>query len=84
MARAASLYGFDLLMLNGEYLRTAPIEVRPAELEGLLVKAPDALLFSAAIQGDGPAVFAEACRMGLEGIVSKRLGSHYRSGKTPD
>ena len=35
-------------------------------------------------QGGGPAVFAEACRMGLDGIVSKRLGSHYRSGKCGD
>jgi len=32
----------------------------------------------------GDVVFAHACKMGLEGIVSKRLGSRYRSGRTPD
>jgi hypothetical protein len=29
-------------------------------------------------------VFQHACKMGLEGIVSKRLGSRYRSGRSPD
>ena len=29
-------------------------------------------------------VFRHACKMGLEGIVSKRLGSHYRAGRSPD
>jgi bifunctional non-homologous end joining protein LigD len=32
----------------------------------------------------GPTVFQHACKMGLEGIVSKRLGSRYRSGRSPD
>jgi ATP-dependent DNA ligase len=32
----------------------------------------------------GDIVFRHACKMGLEGIVSKRLGSHYRSGRTRD
>jgi len=36
------------------------------------------------LEGDGPTVFAHACKMGLEGIVSKRLGSRYRSGRSPD
>jgi ATP-dependent DNA ligase len=34
--------------------------------------------------GDGPTVFAHACKMGLEGIVSKRKDSAYRSGRSPD
>ena len=33
---------------------------------------------------DGDAVFRHACKMGLEGIDSKRLGSRYRSGRSPD
>ena len=33
---------------------------------------------------DGDVVFRHACKMGLEGIVSKRLGSRYRSGRSPD
>jgi bifunctional non-homologous end joining protein LigD len=36
------------------------------------------------IEGDGPTVFAHACKMGLEGIVSKRKDSPYRSGRSPD
>jgi ATP-dependent DNA ligase len=35
-------------------------------------------------EGDGQTVFAHACKMGLEGIVSKRLGSPYRSGRPRD
>jgi bifunctional non-homologous end joining protein LigD len=33
---------------------------------------------------DGELVFRRACKLGLEGIVSKRLGSRYRSGRSPD
>jgi bifunctional non-homologous end joining protein LigD len=36
------------------------------------------------IEGDGPTVFAHACKMGIEGIVSKRKDSAYRSGRSPD
>ena len=36
------------------------------------------------MEGDGPTVFAHACRMGLEGIVSKRRDSAYRSDRSPD
>ena len=38
------------------------------------------LQLSEHIFADGPQVFARACRLGAEGIVSKRLGSPYRSG----
>ena len=34
------------------------------------------------LEGDGPTVFAHACKLGLEGIVSKRLDSRYRSGRS--
>jgi bifunctional non-homologous end joining protein LigD len=40
--------------------------------------------FNEHIEGDGPTVFAHACRLGLEGIVSKRKDSAYRSGRSPD
>ena len=39
---------------------------------------------ASAAQNDGPTVFAHACKMGLEGIVSKRKDSAYRSGRSPD
>jgi hypothetical protein len=40
--------------------------------------------FNEHMEGDGPTVFAHACKMGLEGIVSKRKDSIYRSGRSPD
>jgi bifunctional non-homologous end joining protein LigD len=33
---------------------------------------------------EGDVAFRHACKMGLEGIISKRLGSRYRSGRSPD
>ncbi len=36
------------------------------------------------MESDGPTVFAHACKLGLEGIVSKRKDSAYRSGRSPD
>jgi bifunctional non-homologous end joining protein LigD len=36
------------------------------------------------IEGDGETIFRDACKLGLEGIVSKRKGSPYRSGRSPD
>jgi bifunctional non-homologous end joining protein LigD len=41
----------------------------------------DAINFSDAIEGDGAVVFDHACKLGLEGIVSKRLGGLYASGR---
>jgi bifunctional non-homologous end joining protein LigD len=46
--------------------------------------APHRVRFNEHLEGDGPTVFAHACKMGLEGIVSKRKGSAYRSGRSPD
>ena len=45
-----------------------------------LIAGVDGLLFSEAIEAEGAVVFAHACRLGLEGIVSKRAGSLYWSG----
>ena len=45
-----------------------------------LVAGVDGVVFSAALTTEGATVFAHACKLGLEGIVSKRLGSRYRSG----
>jgi ATP-dependent DNA ligase len=40
----------------------------------------DGVRFSEAIDAEGATVFAHTCKLGLEGIVSKRAGSRYRSG----
>jgi bifunctional non-homologous end joining protein LigD len=78
------LYVFDLIELNGDDLRREPLEVRKATLASLLCKARHGIRINEHIEADGPTVFAHACRMGLEGIVSKRKGSTYRSGRSPD
>jgi bifunctional non-homologous end joining protein LigD len=73
---------FDLLHLDGEDLRNRPVEERRALLRNLLgPNASDRLLqFSDHVVGHGEEFFKAADAMGLEGIVSKRLGSRYRSG----
>jgi bifunctional non-homologous end joining protein LigD len=78
------LYAFDLIELSGDDLRREPLEVRKATLKSVLAKARPGIRFNEHIEGDGPTVFAHACKMGLEGIVSKRKDSAYRSGRSPD
>jgi bifunctional non-homologous end joining protein LigD len=78
------LYAFDLIELNGDDLRRDPLEVRKATLASMLATAGPGIRFNQHIEGDGPTVFAHACKMGLEGIVSKRKDSPYRSGRSPD
>jgi ATP-dependent DNA ligase len=48
-----------------------------------VAKAGPGVRFNEHMEGDGPTVFAHACKLGLEGIVSKRLGSPYVSGRSP-
>jgi bifunctional non-homologous end joining protein LigD len=76
----AVLFAFDLLELGGKDLRRAPLEERKAALAKLLRKAGWALRLNDHIDERGEIAFRHACKLGLEGIVSKRLGSPYRSG----
>ena len=76
------LYAFDLIELNGDDLRRDPLEVRKATLASALTKADPGIRFNEHMDGDGPTVFAHACKLGLEGIVSKRKDSPYRSGRS--
>ena len=81
----AFLYAFDLLELDGADMRREPIEVRKATLASILRKSGHGVRLNEHLEHpDGAEVFHHACRMGLEGIVSKRLGSRYRSGRSPD
>jgi bifunctional non-homologous end joining protein LigD len=75
---------FDLLELNGRDLRREPIEVRKAALARLLKKAQVGLQFNEHITVRGDIVLRHACKLGLEGIVSKRLGSLYVCGRSRD
>jgi bifunctional non-homologous end joining protein LigD len=81
----AFLYAFDLLELDGLDMRREPIETRKATLASLLRKGkPGVRLNEHIAHPNGAAVFQHACKLGAEGIVSKRLGSRYRSGRSPD
>ena len=81
----AFLYAFDLLELNGTDLRREPIEVRKATLASILRKVRHGIRLNEHLEHpEGAVVFQHACKLGLEGIVSKRLGSRYRSGRSPD
>jgi len=70
------LYAFDLLKLDGEDLKALPLIARKAKL-ARLIKDNDGLIYSDHYEGDGAILFEHACRMGLEGIVSKKRDSIY-------
>ncbi len=75
---------FDLLFLEGEDLRDLPLEERKVRLKAMLeTAAPKSarLRFVDHFTAAGDAVLNSACRMSLEGIVSKRLDAPYRSGR---
>src|SRR3954468_12829978 len=76
----ACFFAFDVLMLGGDDLRPLPLSLR----RNMLAELPldGALQFSGHMDGpDGEAMFRHACRMGLEGIISKRADRPYRSGR---
>ncbi len=73
---------FDLLELNGRSVRKEPLARRKEMLQKLLKPPPHAVRYSGDVVGHGAEVFAKACRMGLEGIVSKRADSPYLSRRT--
>jgi len=73
---------FDLLRLNGESLDTLPLDERKARLKKLVgARKTGRIRFSEHIDGNGDAFFKEACRAGLEGIISKRRDQPYRAGR---
>jgi bifunctional non-homologous end joining protein LigD len=84
MGSDAFLYAFDLLEIGGEDLRAHEWHVRRATLRSLIKRAGAGLKLSEHLDGDGALAFQHACRMGLEGIVSKRRDKPYRSGRSPD
>jgi bifunctional non-homologous end joining protein LigD len=77
------MWAFDIIELNGDDLRREPLEQRKAALAKLLARAGYGVQLNEHLAAEGPIVFEHACRMGLEGIVSKRKGSMYSSGRSP-
>ena len=64
---------FDLLELDGEDLRRLPIEARKAGLAQPLRAAHPGIALNEHYVGDGEIVYQQACKLGCEGVVSKRL-----------
>ena len=75
----AQLYAFDLVVLDGDDLRDLPLFERKSRLAKLLHRRPEGIFIAPFEQGEiGPSLFDAACRMGLEGLVSKHRERRYR------
>jgi bifunctional non-homologous end joining protein LigD len=76
-------YAFDLLFEGREDLRMLPLSERKARLDKLLgaQAAGTRIRYVAHLQSNAEAVLASACKLGLEGIVSKKLSAPYYSGR---
>ena len=79
---SATLCAFDVLELNGQDLRDRPLEERKAALKMLHRPSHPGIAYNRHFDVEGSIVFYHACKLGCEGIVSKRLGSLYRSGRS--
>jgi len=75
------MWAFDIIELNGDDLRCEPLEWRKATLAKLLARAGYGVQFNEHLEAEGPVVFDHACRMGLEGLVSKHRERTYRAGR---
>jgi bifunctional non-homologous end joining protein LigD len=76
-------FAFDLLHLDGHDLRREPLLARKELLAKILPRESDATLrYSEHFEQQGSDVFANACRLGAEGIVSKRTDAPYTSGRS--
>jgi bifunctional non-homologous end joining protein LigD len=77
---------FDLLWLNGKDMRQLAWGERKSRLHKLIDKLPAAaasvINYVEPLHQDGATVYASVCRLGLEGIVSKRIDAPYRAGRS--
>jgi bifunctional non-homologous end joining protein LigD len=77
----ANACAFDLLMLNGDDLWHKPYVERKSALRKLL-RHGRGIQYVEHAEGHGDKLFAAVCNLGLEGIVSKKMDSPYRSGSS--
>jgi bifunctional non-homologous end joining protein LigD len=75
-------YAFDLLRLNGEDLRSLPIEERKAKLAALLTPPPPPIRYSASFTENIDELLNKVRDLGLEGLIGKRAGSRYDSRRS--
>jgi bifunctional non-homologous end joining protein LigD len=79
-----AFYAFDLLVDRGEDIRKLPNIERKERLAALLKRVPPPILYGDHVIGRGEELFREICRMGGEGIISKKAGAPYRGTRTRD
>jgi bifunctional non-homologous end joining protein LigD len=82
--RGVGYYVFDLLSVDGEDIRKRPLLERKKTLAALLADQPRTgpLFYSDHVAGNGAAMLQHVCEMNLEGIISKRADSPYRSDRS--
>lgn len=81
--RPAAVFAFDLLALATADLRSQPLLKRKATLQRVL-RPVERICYCQHIGEGGERLFAEADRLGLEGIIAKKADSTYRRGRTPN
>ncbi len=77
-------YAFDLLYLDGRDWRGASLVARKEALSGIMADCGPQLRFSAHFDDPGEMVLQHACRLSLEGVISKKERSAYQSGRSSD
>src|SRR5438034_5166522 len=81
-------FAFDLLFADGMDIRGLPLAERKAQLKKLLEARPKSkaslIRYVEHFETGGDAVLQSACKLSLEGIVSKKLSAPYRSGRSED
>jgi bifunctional non-homologous end joining protein LigD len=85
MSSDAIFMAFDLLYFDGHDLRNSELSMRRHLLEDLVPAGEQGdMRLSEEIEADGDQLLASACEHGLEGIIAKRRGAPYRSGRLGD
>ncbi|TKW65489.1 MAG: DNA ligase D [Paracoccus denitrificans] len=74
-------YAFDLMHLDGYDLTALPLTQRKEMLEQIFVRAREPLRYSEHFEESGATVLRHACRLSLEGILSKLAASSYHEGR---
>jgi bifunctional non-homologous end joining protein LigD len=78
--RGLAYFAFDLLSLDGDDLTRLPLEERKQRLKKLLGRGKGVIRYTTHTDAEGSQVFAEACALGAEGIISKLRDAPYRLG----
>jgi bifunctional non-homologous end joining protein LigD len=79
---AVFLFAFDLIEVDGTDLRKLALVERKLRLRALLARRKSGIVYNDHIDGDGATIYAHACKLGFEGIVSKRRDFGYSSGRS--